>query len=298
MNVLIVEDDPASREYLKDTMEMEGHDALTAENGQIGLELYAKFKPDVVLTDIEMPVMDGFGLLKAVRKRNEDSVIIMITAHGSEEYAVQALRLGANNYINKPVRHHELLPLLRKYESIVQNRTTGGTLPGVTVHREYKMKFDTRFDLIPQVADYIVSETGDMFKKSKLLDLRLALYELLINSVEYGNLEITDKEKREALKAGTLAKIHEKRMTMPDFGQRKITVDFKLDSSGCEWIISDEGKGFDWKPYVEGPNEEEGLLSFLSHGRGIFINILEFNEVEFIGAGNVVRVKKFPTLPE
>jgi signal transduction histidine kinase len=118
MRVLCVEDDPASRQYITDTIAAAGHEICTAENGLVGLQCYNSFRPDLVLSDIRMPEMDGIELLSALRMRNERVSVVMMTAYGSEDYAVKALRAGANDYLKKPVRHADLLPLLGKYAEL------------------------------------------------------------------------------------------------------------------------------------------------------------------------------------
>lgn len=150
MKVLIVEDDPSSQDYLKAGIESEGHKTWTADNGKIGFKLYEKVRPDLVLSDIKMPVMDGFELLKVICNQNEATIVVLITAFGCEEYAVQALRAGANNYLNKPVRHTELLNLLQKYNSIIENRTIAKDILGKIIRRSFTMKFDNHIHLVPQ----------------------------------------------------------------------------------------------------------------------------------------------------
>lgn len=289
MKVLIVEDDAALQNYLKDTMEMEGYETRIAGNGSLGFQIYKKFKPDLVISDIQMPEMNGLELLETIRREQTDSIVIIITAYGSEEYAMQALRLGANNYLKKPVRHTDLLPLLRKYRSIIENRTIGREIIGMIIRRELTMKFDNRIDLIPKIVNHLVLETGDIFVEQEHLGISLGLFELLINAVEHGNLEITYEEKKAALESGTLLSLYTKRQSAPALEERKVTVDFRLDHSGCEWMISDEGKGFDWKS-VQNPVDQANLLQL--HGRGIFITRFQFDELEYSGKGNVVRAKK------
>lgn len=81
----------------------------------VGLQRYDAFQPDLVLCDVQMPVMDGLEFLVALRKQSKTVVVVMMTAFGCEEYAVKALRAGANDYLKKPIRHSDLLPLLKKY---------------------------------------------------------------------------------------------------------------------------------------------------------------------------------------
>lgn len=110
-----MEDDPALRSYLVDTIEAAGYEVCGAENGRAGLQRYEEFCPNLVLCDVRMPGMDGLEFLTTLRQRGENVFVVMMTAYGCEEYAVRSLRAGANDYLNKPVRHSELLPLLKKY---------------------------------------------------------------------------------------------------------------------------------------------------------------------------------------
>ena len=290
MKVLIVEDDSASRNYLKDTMEAKGHETRTAENGALGLEQYQQFAPNLVISDIQMPTMTGLELLAAIRKdAAQKTIVIITTAYGSEEYAMQALSLGADNYLKKPVRHAELLPLLRKYDELLKDRTFRREMHELFMRREFTMKFDNSIDRLPQIVDLLVQETGDKFGEQERLGIRLGMFELLVNAIEHGNLAITSSEKAAALDSASLPLLYEQRQQDPTLANRKVTVDFILNQSGCEWTISDEGDGFDWQT----AQNSVGSMNLLeTHGRGIFITRFQFDELEYLGKGNIVRVKK------
>lgn len=286
MKVLIVEDDPASRNYLCDTVEAEGHETKTAEDGEIGLKIFKEQQPDLVISDIQMPVVDGLELLEAIRRQSSDSIVVMATAYGSEEYAMQALRLGANNYMKKPIRHAELLPLLRKYSSIIEARTVEHEILGMIVEKNSAMKFDNRFEVISKIVDYLVMETGNSIPKDKRFGVRLGLLELLTNAIEHGNLGIGYDEKTTALESDSLESLYKRRLADPSLSGRKVTVAFRMNGTSCEWLITDEGKGFDWVT-VRDSFDESKLLDL--HGRGIFITQMYFDKLEYNEAGNAVR---------
>ena len=289
MKILIVEDDRASQTYLNDTIEAEGHEVNTAENGQAGLIVFDQFKPDLILSDIRMPVMDGLEMLEEIRHQHKDTIIVMITAYGSEEFAIKSLRLGANNYLKKPVRHSDLLPLIRKYNEIIENRTTGHEIHGMVVRKEFTMTFDNNLERLPKIVDHLVLETRDLFEEDERMGIHLGLTELLMNAVEHGNLGITYDDKSHAMESETLYDLYEERQSDPVLAKRKVTVEFAQNATRCEWMISDEGKGFDWQS-LKNPLENVNVLE--THGRGIFITRFQFDELEHIGKGNVVRIKK------
>jgi len=102
ITILLVDDDPSLREVTQYHLERAGYEALTAGNGAEALELFTRHGPDVVVSDIVMPGMDGIELLKRVKGIAEETMFIIMTAHGSIESAVQAMKIGACDYIEKP----------------------------------------------------------------------------------------------------------------------------------------------------------------------------------------------------
>jgi DNA-binding NtrC family response regulator len=101
-NILVVDDDPDIREVLKDRLQSLGCQVLVAANGPEGLELLEKQNPQIVLLDIEMPTMSGLEVLKEIHKRDLDITVVVITAYGTIERAVEAIRGGAYDFIPKP----------------------------------------------------------------------------------------------------------------------------------------------------------------------------------------------------
>jgi DNA-binding NtrC family response regulator len=103
-NILIVDDDPDVQEVLKDRLESLGYRAVAALTGRQGLELLDKESPQMVFLDIELPDMNGLEALKAIRKRQNDVAVVIITAYGTIERAVQAMKDGAYDFISKPLK--------------------------------------------------------------------------------------------------------------------------------------------------------------------------------------------------
>lgn len=107
--ILVVDDEAAVRVSLADILRLEGYRVLVAENGRRAIEILGEEEIDLMLLDIKMPGIDGTEVLKVASKVSPDSEIILLTAHGSLESAVEALRQGAHDYLLKPASTQEIL---------------------------------------------------------------------------------------------------------------------------------------------------------------------------------------------
>jgi DNA-binding NtrC family response regulator len=112
--ILLVDDDLDFQEIVTDRLAALGYRVLVASNGQEGLALLEKEGPQVVLLDIEMPDMNGLEVLKAMRTRAHDVTVVMLTAYGTIERAVQAMRQGAYDFIPKPFEPEHLVLTVQK----------------------------------------------------------------------------------------------------------------------------------------------------------------------------------------
>ncbi len=109
LNILVVEDGQSQREMLRDFLAREGHAVAEAENGDTAIQSVLRGHFDMILLDYKMPGMDGMQVLKEVKKINPEIDVIIITAYGTIETAVEAMKAGAIDYITKPVEFDELL---------------------------------------------------------------------------------------------------------------------------------------------------------------------------------------------
>ncbi|HEX9023309.1 MAG TPA: sigma-54 dependent transcriptional regulator [Geobacteraceae bacterium] len=112
--ILIIDDDASLRRVLEYNLQEEGYEVLTAATGEEGLSRFEESAPPLVITDMKMPGMDGFQVFKAIRERSPDTLVIIITAFGEVSTAVEAMKLGAYDYITKPFNRDELKLIVKK----------------------------------------------------------------------------------------------------------------------------------------------------------------------------------------
>jgi two-component system, NtrC family, response regulator HydG len=112
--VLVVDDDEANRVTMERILVREGYRVVHADSGRVGMERLREQKVDLVLTDLKMPGMSGIDLLKAARKVDPDVEVVVMTAYGTVESAVEAMKEGAYDFVSKPLKRLELVSTIAK----------------------------------------------------------------------------------------------------------------------------------------------------------------------------------------
>lgn len=129
--ILVVDDEPRSREGIKKTIikeSLEQYKVLTASNAKEALEVIDDTKINVLITDIKMPEMSGLDLLRELKEKTKDPVVIIISAYSEFDYAHQALEMGVVNYLLKPIPKKKLMEAVEKAIAIDEEKTKKGLI--------------------------------------------------------------------------------------------------------------------------------------------------------------------------
>jgi two-component system, OmpR family, KDP operon response regulator KdpE len=162
--ILVVDDDPAIRRALATELQAAGYTTSEAQDGEEGKRLFASAEPDLVLTDLAMPVADGFDLVAAVRKTSKTPVIVF-SVRGGDTDKIRALDLGADDYVVKPFSVQELLARVRAQLRRASDEGPAPLLkfPGLTIDRERRRVVEgdreirltpTEFSILELLADH------------------------------------------------------------------------------------------------------------------------------------------------
>jgi PAS domain S-box-containing protein len=139
--ILIIDDEESIVKFLSMSLKADGYDIVTAYNGLQGIEVFKKEQPDIVLTDIKMPEMDGLEVLRQIKMIDSESEVIIITGHGDIDSTIAALQRGASDFINKPVRDEALAVALKRAKAKIYMRRQ---LNDYTCNLEDKVKEATQ----------------------------------------------------------------------------------------------------------------------------------------------------------
>jgi len=143
--ILIIDDEFSILDSLSCFFQDEGYRVFTAENGEIGLKLFFEEKVDVVLTDLRMPQKDGIEVMKTIREHSPDTPMVVVSGAGKKEDIIKALRMGAKDYITKPIQdlemiHHVIRKALENKRLIEENK----------LYRKQLEKSETRYRTITE----------------------------------------------------------------------------------------------------------------------------------------------------
>ena len=114
VKVLAIDDSETMLNMVKQTLEMGGYEVVTAKDGKDGVAKYSESSPDIIITDINMPVMDGITLIGEIRKLNSDIPIITLTTESEDQMKQKGFEAGANGWIVKPFRPAQFLDIVKQ----------------------------------------------------------------------------------------------------------------------------------------------------------------------------------------
>lgn len=162
--ILVIDDERSIRNSMKDILQYEGHDVVLAENGMEGLVSVKSEKPDIVFCDIKMPKMEGIEVLERIKEFSTDTPVIMISGHGTIDTAIEAIRKGAYDFIEKPLDLNRLL-------ITIKNATDKHLLIHET--KTLKNKVSKKYDMIGE--SEAINRVRSMIDKVAVSDARILI---------------------------------------------------------------------------------------------------------------------------
>ena len=165
IDVLLVEDEETLALIIKDTLEGQGFAIRLAENGEEGIEKFFGQKPDVLVADVMMPRMDGFEMVRRIRRQDKQTPVLFLTARSATSDVVEGFELGGNDYLKKPFGMQELIVRIKALLGRASNYSAPEKQTSVT---EFEIG-RYRFNAITQRLSYLGNETELSYRESEIL---------------------------------------------------------------------------------------------------------------------------------
>jgi len=290
--VLVVDDNPVDRMAVRGLLEKAGGLSVRlVESGAAALEALRQSVPDVVITDLVMPGMDGFTLVKSIVASYPQVPIVLMTGYGSEEIAVNALHAGAASYVPKSHLAGLLADTVFKLVEILRQQEQQQRLIGRLVRQDCEFELDSDPRLVPSIVHYMVRGLRGVGHSDESISIRVsvALEEALNNAIYHGNLELSSALRE--LDSAEYREIIRQRREQSPYRERKIYIRAEISRDEARFRIRDEGPGFDPRSLPD-PTDPSNLDQ--PSGRGVMLMRTFMDEVTFEPRGNeVLLVKRF-----
>jgi CheY-like chemotaxis protein len=293
--ILIVDDSAVDRRLVGGLLEKESD--WRVEYARNGTEALAQMKdevPDLVITDLQMPEIDGLELVASAHVHYPDVPVILMTAHGSEMLAVEALEQGAATYVPKSQLAQKLPSTVKEVLALSRADRSYTRLIDCMARTEFTFFLDNDVDVIDALVDLIqhmVVSVGFCDLNGRR-QIGVALKESLTNALYHGNLEIGSEQTGEACQQPAQEQgpsLVEQRRSQSPYRERKIFADVKLSRDEVRFVIRDEGPGFDVTAIPD--VSDLGALE-AEYGRGLSLMRTFMDEVTYNDAGNQVTMVK------
>jgi len=289
--VLIVDDSPIDRRLAGRLLEKDGFAPVYAENGREALGHIARARPDIVVTDLHMPELNGLELVEAIRKRYPSLPVVLMTAHGSEDIAVLALKTGAASFVPK---RRLAVDLARTIDAILGLSKGAAERPRSESQvpldaREATFVLENDVMLLPEIVQRLEAELSTLAfcDETETLQIGVALREAIVNAIYHGNLDVSS----DLLDAGGSAFLDlvEARRTEAPYRDRTVELVVRYDRDAVTYKITDQGGGFDVRSLPD-PTDPANLERV--HGRGVMLMRMFMDRVTHNEKGNVVTMQK------
>jgi CheY-like chemotaxis protein/anti-sigma regulatory factor (Ser/Thr protein kinase) len=288
--ILVVDDSVMDRHLAGAIIQKsEGWQVTFASNGKEALEVLQQQTPDVVLTDMLMPEMDGLELVQAIRIKHPLVPVILMTAHGSEDLAIQALRNGAASYVPKKSLARDLAETLDGVLAASQTNRREQRILNCLTHHETHYQLENDLALVAPIVGHLEHQVERLqaCEPSSLVLVGVALHEALTNAILHGNLGLSSELRETDEKQ--YYRLAAERRTQPPWCERRVFISATLTPQESVFIVRDEGEGFDPESLPD-PTDPANLGRVC--GRGLLLIQTFMDRVEHNERGNQITMVK------
>ena len=285
--ILVVDDNPVDRHLVGSLLsKVANWEVDFASDGVAAMNFLESTLPDIVVTDLQMPYIDGLQLVKNIRSDYSHIPVVLITSHGSEKTAVEALKCGAASYSPKSALSHDLVRTVKQVLQMSERVQVESAEANQPVPDNMAYVLDNDLGLIGPLIENLQASLPSWSDRDRL-QIGMAIDEALVNAMHHGNLEV-DSNLRDSDEQKYYDQIRDRRCQEP-FCNRKVSVQAEFSEQHVCIQISDDGPGFD-PTQVEDPTTDDNVQRI--GGRGLFLIRAFMSQVAHNGCGNQITMTK------
>jgi CheY-like chemotaxis protein len=258
----------------------------TADDGAAALEAISDRVPDLVITDLQMPRVDGLQLVRALKRMRPQIPVVLIAGQDSEEIAVESLRAGAAYYTPKSALSRDLVPAVKQVLGVFDHVLAGEVREGSAAEANVTFELENDDALIGGLIEHLQGNLP-VWAYDDRIQIAMALHEAISNAMHHGNLEV-GSELRDHSENQYYEMIQMRRNAAP-YCDRHVRIEACFRASEAVFSIRDEGPGFD-PGAVADPRESENLERL--SGRGLLLIRSFMDEVRHNERGNQITMIK------
>ncbi|MCH2181555.1 MAG: response regulator [Mariniblastus sp.] len=292
VKILVIDDNPIDRHLIGALLGQQADMEIEfANDGGQALAMLPESKPDLIVTDLQMPVVDGLELVKAVKRDYSNLPVVLITSHGSEKTAIEALQHGAASYSPKSVLEKDLVRTVRQVLELSQHLAASAVVKNQPIPTNLAFVLENDLGLIGPLIEHL-QHSMPAWSSRDQLQIGMAIDEALVNAMHHGNLEVS-ADLRDGDDAEYYRQIQQRRQQSP-YCDRKVRVQAEFSDQHVCIQISDEGRGFD-PADIPDPTAAENVQKV--GGRGLFLIRSFMNQVVHNQVGNQITFTKIRPAP-
>ncbi len=291
--VLVVDDSPTQQLQIQMVLEGDGYQVLLAGNGLEALTAISGEMPDIVVTDLQMPEMNGLELVSEIKARYPSLPVILTTAVGSESIAAQALHRGATSYVPKRDLNELLSETVRQVLDVIRSASGLQEVAANIVRSEVHFEIGNSESLVPS----IIARMEKLLEELKFCDemewmqIAMALDEAIVNAIFHGNLQVAT-ELRQAEDGEAFVKLVAQRKTQTPYRDRTVRISLRATPQQAIFVVRDSGEGFDASDLPD-PTDPANLER--AGGRGLLLIHSFMDDVQHNEIGNeITMIKRKP----
>lgn len=292
--ILVVDDSPIEQRVVGRLLEKALTDVAVAyaDNGQQALDALSATPPDLIISDLRMPVMNGLELVQTIKARGLGLPVILMTSFGNEQIAVEALQSGAASYVPKVAINKLLIETVRSVLLLSRGQVLRRRILNTLESVESRFVLENDTCLIAPLVACLQEQMGMMrlFDEMQLTQIGVAVHESLTNAIYHGNLELDSELRQED--ESIFYRLATERLQEPRFAARRVRLAATMSAAELRIVISDEGPGF--RPTeVRDPTDKINMDRI--GGRGLLLIRSFMDEVRHSPRGNeITMVKRAP----